>query len=208
MSDDPGSTSPAEAQPSDDIPVNDAKRVVGVSRRTVFRLVEAGHLSTRKGADGRTYVSASELRAAARDPGQGRANGTVAQARGTSSPPPSARDGQTDAAVFKAFDAGRTPVEVVQDLELPSSQVAALWKRWREMRDAANQPSVSDRLATLERRLDESHQEVQDTSGAMIEAQERLMRLESAIGEWRDWARGIERRLAEYEQFLLYAVRR
>ena len=161
MTDDPVTHEPTEVQAQpDDFPVNDAKRVVGASRRTLFRLRESGLLLLRKGADGRTYASASAARAAlheagqsrARDLGQGRAAGTPAPARGTPPTLPS-RDGRLDAAAFRLFGEGHSPVEVVEELEAPSGLIDALWKKWNAMCDAAKRPSSGERLADAEQEL-------------------------------------------------------
>jgi len=65
---------------------------------------------------------------------------------------PSPADGVLAADVFDAFEAGKTPTQVVQEYELVPRLVADLYRQFLELRAAAGPrgPTVSDRLVLLE----------------------------------------------------------
>ncbi len=145
---------------SDEIPIIEASRSSGVPKRTIYRWVGSGRLKART-ADGVQVVSLEAVRAlaAARDangePGSAVPRAGTSAGAGTAAP--SAQDGPLAARVFAAFDAGKMPDEVVRDLELPPRVVLELWRQHAELRDVSRpgRPGVGDRVAEVERRLEE-----------------------------------------------------
>ncbi len=167
---------------SDEIPIPEASQSSGVPKRTIYRWVGSGRLKART-ADGVQVVSLEAVRALATARSATDETGSAVPRAGTSvgagTAAPSAQDGPLAARVFATFDGGKMPDEVVRDLELPPRVVLDLWKQHAELRDVSRpgKPSVSDRLAELERRLGELEQVFDEqTFGRMLADEVRSLR--------------------------------
>ncbi len=167
---------------SDEIPIPEASQTSGVPKRTIYRWVGSGRLKART-LDGIQVVSLEAVRAlaAARD-ANGESGNAVPRAgtsAGGGTVAPSVQDGALASRVFAAFDSGKMPAEVVREMELPPRVVLDLWKQHAELRDVSRpgRPSVGDRVAELERRLDELWQAFDEqTFGRMIAEEVRSLR--------------------------------
>lgn len=139
-------------------PVPEAAKAADVPERTLYRWIRQKRLTTRQegGVTLAEVGAASALatqRAASKGPAT--AGSSAGDGSGGGSGGTGARDpGELAAEVFAQFEAGISPIDVVQEMQLPPDRVAGLHRSWVSMKEAQRSgPTTAERLAAVEREL-------------------------------------------------------
>jgi excisionase family DNA binding protein len=151
--------------PADEIPIAEAAQRSGVPKRTIYRWLQSRRLRSRTvGGDQLVPLADVVALAASRNAGSagpragvnagnGTTNGTrMAPVAQVSAGSP---DGALAAEVFAAFEEGKQPVQVVQELELPPQLVHQLWRQFEDLRNVgrATGPTLAERVEVVEATL-------------------------------------------------------
>lgn len=179
------------------VPVADAAQTAGIPPRTVYRWIKEKRLPSRR--EGKTLlVDLSAVLVLAQD----RASAAPIPAPGAGALPtrgtagkvaqPAVVDGNLAGQVFALFDQGEAPINVVTRLCLPPPTVIDLHRQYTSLRDlaGAGQPSVAERIASLEKGQGELRQQLSRLS-ELVTAADRGM--DDAIREvWQTFERQAE----------------
>jgi hypothetical protein len=157
-------TETAEASDDRFVPIGDAAAATGVPRRTIYRWRTNGSVPSRE-AGGQLLVSLAavkELAAARRKPTAAPVAGPVAIpgtfVDGYRADDPRS-DGKLAAEMFRHFNSGKTPIEVVEMLAQPPRVVSAMHLEWVALQ-VPTEPNYDRRLLAIETDLAQLHDDV------------------------------------------------